>query len=262
MDFSLIRGVVLDMDGVLWRDDDPLPGLVEFFEFIRSSNIAYTLATNNSYRTPAAYIGKLTKMGVADVDESLVITSSTATADYMRQHYPSGTRVYIVGGSGLQESLQNAGYMIVDDNAAVVVAGIDPQLTYEKLKRATFQIRAGADFIGTNPDKTFPTPEGLTPGAGSVLAAIEAATDRKPIVIGKPDTPMLETALRIMETPAEQTLMIGDRLDTDILGGQRAGMKTLLVLSGISTQADITKTGIIPDAIFAHLLDLTLAWRA
>jgi 4-nitrophenyl phosphatase len=135
-------------------------------------------------------------------------------------------------------------------------------LTYEKLKRATFQIRAGADFIGTNPDKTFPTPEGLTPGAGSVLAAIAAATDRQPIVIGKPETSMLETALRIMGTPAAQTLMVGDRLDTDILGGQRAGMKTAFVLSGVSTRADITRTGITPDGIYEHLLDLTHAWRS
>jgi 4-nitrophenyl phosphatase len=192
----------------------------------------------------------------------LVITSASATADYMRQHYPTGTKVYIVGGNGLRESLTNAGFEVVEDGAQVVAAGIDPQLTYEKLKRATFQIRAGADFIGTNPDKTFPTPEGLTPGAGSVLAAIAAATDRQPIVIGKPETPMLETALRIMGTAAAQTLMVGDRLDTDILGGQCAGMKTAFVLSGVSTREDIARTGIIPDGIYEHLLDLTHAWRS
>ncbi len=261
MDLSQIRGVVLDMDGVLWRDDVPLPGLVGFFELLRANNIGFTLATNNSYKTPAAYLAKLEKMGVIGVDESLIITSATATADYMRQHYPAGTKVYIVGGNGLNEALSSAGYLIVEEGAGVVVAGIDPQLTYEKLKRATFQIRAGADFIGTNPDKTLPTPEGLTPGAGSVLAAIATATDRQPIVIGKPDTPMLETALRILGTAPENTLMVGDRLDTDILGGQRVGMKTAFVLSGVSTREDITLTGIVPDGIFEHLLDLTLLWQ-
>ncbi len=261
MDLSQIRGVVLDMDGVLWRDDDPLPGLVEFFDMLRANGIAYTMATNNSYKTPAAYLGKLAKMGVTGVDESLVITSATATADYMHQTYPQGTKVYVVGGNGLRESLTNAGFEIVDDGARVVAAGIDPQLTYEKLKRATFQIRGGADFIGTNPDKTFPTPEGLVPGAGSVLAALEAATDRQPIVIGKPETPMLETALRIMGTTREQTLMIGDRLETDILGGQRAGMKTLLVLTGVATREDIARMDITPDMVFESLLDLTRTWR-
>jgi 4-nitrophenyl phosphatase len=262
MDLSQIRAVALDMDGVLWRDDEALPGLVEFFEFLRANKIAYSMATNNSYKTPSAYIAKLAKMGVTDVDETLVMTSATATADYMRQHYPAGTKVYIVGGNGLREALSGAGYMSVEKGASVVVAGIDPQLTYEKLKRATMQIRAGADFIGTNADKTFPTPDGLVPGAGSVLAAIEAATDRQPIVIGKPATPMLESSLKVMGTTAAETLMIGDRLETDILGGQRAGMKTLLVLTGVSTHADIALTGIAPDVVFGTLADLTRAWRA
>ncbi|MFN8375515.1 MAG: HAD-IIA family hydrolase [Anaerolineae bacterium] len=262
MDLASIRAVTLDMDGVLWRDDTPMPGLREFFDFIRANNIAYTLATNNSYKTPAAYVAKLLNMGVMDVDEALVITSATATADYMRQHYPVATRVYVVGGNGLREALADAGMEVVDEGARVVVAGIDPQLTYDKLKHATLQIRAGADFIGTNPDKTFPTPEGLAPGAGSVLAAIAAATDRQPIVIGKPDTPMLETALRIMGTSADHTLMVGDRLDTDILGGQRTGMKTAFVLTGVSTRADIALTGIVPDGVYEHLLDLTRAWQA
>lgn len=262
MELSQIDGVVMDMDGVLWRSDKPLPGLVEFFELIRARRIGYALATNNSYKTAAAYIGKLAGMGVNGIDETCVITSATATADYIRTHYPPGTTVHVLGGSGLREALSAAGCVLVEDGARVVAAGIDPQLTYEKLKRATFLIRAGADFIGTNPDTTFPTPEGLTPGAGSILAALAAATDKQPVVIGKPETPMLDSALRVLDTVSERTLMLGDRLETDILGGQRVGMKTALVLTGVSTREDIARTGITPDAVYSDLNELTRAWQA
>lgn len=261
MSLSQINGVVLDMDGVLWRGDQALPGLPDFFTFLRAVQIPFALATNNSFATPESYIAKLAYMNVPDISPDVVITSSTATADYLQQHYSPETTIHVVGGKGLREAITAAGYAQVDNGAQLVVAGIDPYLTYDKLKRAALLIRAGAGFIGTNPDKTYPTPEGLVPGAGSILAALEAATDVKPVVIGKPETPMLQTALRVLGTRVENTLMIGDRLETDILGGQRAGMKTALVLTGVSTEVEIISSGIMPDFVFADLPALVAAWQ-
>jgi 4-nitrophenyl phosphatase len=134
----------------------------------------------------------------------------------------------------------------------VVVAGLDWDLTYAKLKRASYLIRRGADFIGTNPDTTYPAPEGPVPGTGSMLAALRAATGRVPVVIGKPYPPMYEAALKVLGTPASQTLMIGDRIDTDISGAMPLGLRTALVLTGISTRADLAD-GIHPDGVFDNI---------
>ncbi len=260
MKFSTIAGVVLDMDGVLWRGEQPLPGMQALFQWLDESGLPFVLATNNSSKTQADYIAKLARMDVYSVVERNIVTSGTATAAYMQTRYMPGTEVLVVGMSGLKQILMDAGFDVVDQNPKVVVGGVDFNLSYDRLRDACLAIRAGADFIGTNPDLTFPTPEGLVPGAGSILAAMQAATDVEPIVIGKPANPMFQTALDIMGTPPSNTLMIGDRLNTDIIGAQAVGMQTALVFTGVSTPEDLEKEGVWPDVAYEGLPELLKAW--
>jgi 4-nitrophenyl phosphatase len=248
-----IDALILDMDGVLWRGDEALPGLVPFFEFLRLRQIPFMLATNNSSRPPEQYIAKLAAMGVSGVDPRHIVTSSTATAVYLQAHYPPQTRVYVVGMEGVREALTGAGFVLSDNHAEIVVAGLDLDFSYATAKKAALLIRAGATFIGTNPDVTLPTPEGLIPGAGSILAMLEAAGGKPPLVIGKPEPAMFEVALRLLQTLPERTLMIGDRLDTDIFGAYRAGLKTALVLTGVSQVVDIPLNEVKPDYVFENL---------
>jgi 4-nitrophenyl phosphatase len=253
MSFSQISGVISDMDGVLWQGDEPLPGLVEFFEFLRARGIPYVLATNNSSKTRADYLAKLAGMGVYNVSEQHIVTSGTATASYLCAHYPLDTPVHVFGSDSLRHVIREAGYRLTDEeDARVVVAGLDWELTYAKLKRAHYLISRGADFIGTNPDTTYPAPGGPVPGTGSMIAALRAATGREPVIIGKPFSPMYEAALSLLGTPLTKTLMIGDRLDTDISGAATMGMPTALVLTGISTRADLND-GLQPDGVFDGL---------
>ncbi|MBN2305815.1 MAG: HAD-IIA family hydrolase [Anaerolineae bacterium] len=258
--FDAIRAVVLDMDGVLWRGGDILPGVPAFFDFAQQQGISYAFATNNSSKTVDNYIDRLTNVGIP-VGPEQIITSAVATADYIRQRYPVETPVYIIGQQGIRQALAERGFSEDPARAELIVVGIDFDIGYEKFKIATLRIRAGADFIGTNGDRTFPTPEGLVPGNGSLLALIEAATDQAPIVIGKPETAMFEVALDRLGTTPAQTLMIGDRLGTDILGAQRAGLKTALVLTGITSAEEARTADIQADAVFESLADIQAAWE-
>jgi 4-nitrophenyl phosphatase len=249
------------MDGVLWRGGDVLPGVDAFFAFLQQHDIAFALATNNSTKTVESYVEHLNRIGVPARPEH-VITSSVATADYVSHHYPPGTPVYIIGQAGIREALAARGYPEDPANAKIVVVGLDFEVTYDKLKTAALRIRAGADFIGTNGDRTFPTPEGLVPGNGSLLATIQTATDVEPIVIGKPETAMFTVALERLGTTADQTLMIGDRLETDILGAQRAGLPTALVLTGITTAEEARVAAIQADGVYDSLATLHAGWAA
>lgn len=265
MKFSQITGVVMDMDGVLWRGDVPLPGLHDLFDWLRESGTPFALATNNSTRTPAEYAAKLARMGVVDVPERNIVTSSTATATYLQARYPAGTHIYVFGMDALRTVVLSAGFEIAGDDEMppVAVIGGDFEMTYTKLKRASLVLQAGAYFVSTNTDKTFPSPEGLIPGAGSMLAAIEAAAGRSPdVVIGKPNAPMFEAALKVTGTSAETTLMIGDRLETDILGAKNAGMKAALLFTGVNTPDDLTADAetVWPDVAYEGLPDLVRAW--
>jgi 4-nitrophenyl phosphatase len=257
MNFSAIDGLIMDMDGVLWRGDVPLPGMTELFAFLRARAIPFALATNNSSKSQLDYVNKLAGLGVTGIEERQIVTSGTATVDYLLSHYPAGTAVHVLGGDGLKRMIAAAGFPL-SDQAGVVVAGIDTGLTYDKLKRAAYLIQAGADFIGTNDDVTFPMPDGLAPGAGSILAALQAATGRTPLVMGKPGAAMFEAALRVIGVAADRALMLGDRLNTDIIGAQRAGLKAALVLTGVSTRAEAEQAA--PDAIYNDLHEFLDAW--
>ena len=255
-----IRALIIDMDGVLYRGSTPLPGLHDFFGLLERLSVDFSLATNNSSRTPQDYVTKLAGMNVA-VKPERIITSSTATALYLKGQAPSGAPVYLIGERGIQAALEEQGFRSVNDGAEYVVVGMDRHLSYQKLRKATLLIRDGAAFVGCNPDKTFPTEEGLVPGCGTILAALEAATDQPPLVIGKPRPTMFQLAMESMRAHRETTAVLGDRLETDILGGIDAGLATILVLSGVTRQDDLAGSGIRPRWIFEDLVDLVPAWR-
>jgi 4-nitrophenyl phosphatase len=256
-----IKAIVSDMDGVLWRGDEPLPGLIPLFDFLRERDLPFILATNNSRKTQDDYIHKLSKMGIKDIQHYNIITSGTATASYLQTQYPKGTKLYVIGGDGLKQTLVHAGFALTEESAEVVVCGIDFDLTYNKMRTATLQIRKGAPFIGTNPDSSFPSPEGLVPGAGSILAMLESASDVTPTIIGKPARAMFESALRTLGTDPSETLMLGDRIGTDIQGAQAVGIQTALVLTGVETEASVKANEIQPDFVFAGLPELIEALR-
>jgi 4-nitrophenyl phosphatase len=244
-----IKGLIIDMDGVLWKDKEAIIDLPLVFKIIRQEGLKFTLATNNSSRTPRQYQEKLRGFGV-EVEINEIITSSMAAAHLLKKRFPAGGPVYLVGETGLTEGFAESGFFQSEEDPIAVVVGLDRQFTYAKLKAANQFIRKGAVFYGTNPDRTFPTPKEITPGAGSIIAAVEAACGMTPIIAGKPEPLMLQFALEKMNCLAEQTIQVGDRLDTDILGGFRAGCKTALVLSGISTQADLAEWEPKPDFVF------------
>ncbi|MBC8509027.1 MAG: HAD-IIA family hydrolase [Anaerolineales bacterium] len=228
-----IRALIIDMDGVLWRGEQLIADLPPIFEEIEQLELKVIMATNNSTRTPANYVEKLRTYEV-ELSNWQVINSAEATAQYLSKIYPQGGPVYVVGESGLVESLESKGFTINAKDVLTVVAGMDRDLNYAKIDRAAALIRAGAKFIGTNPDRTFPTPNGLMPGAGTSLAAIEAASYVSPVIIGKPQPIIFEIALERLGVKPEEALMVGDRLETDIAGGQRIGCPVGLVLSGVT----------------------------
>ena len=252
-----IKALILDMDGVLWRDDTPIGDLPAIFACIRERGLKVALATNNATRTIEKHLEKLAGFGLK-LEPWQIISSAIAAADMLGKRFPDGGAVFIVGENGIQHALKERGFTPIIDPAdkttpVAVVSSFDRSVTYAKLSRATLHIRAGAPFYGTNPDKTFPTPEGLVPGAGAILASIEAATGVEPIIIGKPQPAMMYMALERLGTTPEETLVVGDRLETDIAAGHAAGCKTSLVFSGVSTgeQADYWRPS--PDFIVEDL---------
>ncbi len=262
LDIQSIRGVIMDVDGVLWRGDEPIPGAAEFIAFLQSRNIPFALATNNSNKSPEDYQAKLTALKLGELSADQIVTSGKATASYMKQHYPAGTPVHVLGGDGLRLLMQRAGMALTDEQpCTAVVVGIDFTLSYDKVRRANTLIRGGADFVGTNADATFPMPDGPAPGAGSILALLATATGKKPVVIGKPNAAMYQAALDVIGTTPEETLMVGDRIDTDIAGAQAFGMKGALVLTGVSTRQEAESSVQPPDIMLDNLLALVSLWR-
>ncbi len=256
---SPIKAVISDMDGVLWRGAVKLPGMEALFDLLFAREIDFVLATNNSRSTPGDYVRKLADLGVAGIEPRHIVTSGTATVSYLQARYAAGAGMYVLGGDGLKQLIVRAGFQLVESGAEAVVCGIDFDLTYNKLRAATLLIRGGADFIGTNPDSSFPSPEGLVPGAGSILALVEAASGIGPTIIGKPRRGMFEAALRQLGAQPSETLMIGDRINTDIAGAQALGLPTALVLTGVETRDSLSKSAVQPDYVYAGLPGLVKA---
>jgi 4-nitrophenyl phosphatase len=254
--------VVFDMDGVLYRGKVPLPGVAELLALLDQRGVAYACATNNATMTPQEFTAKLATMGITMPPERIV-TSPVATRRYLETRNPRGTKLYCIGMNGLRTALFSDGYFVEDDaHPEYVVVGMDFQVTYPQLRRACLHIRAGATFIGTNPDTTFPAEDGIVPGCGALLALLRAGSEIEPYIIGKPGPALFDASISILGAEAARTLTVGDRLDTDIAGAQAAGLASALVLTGISTRESLERSPVQPDAVFADLPALTAAWRA
>jgi 4-nitrophenyl phosphatase len=260
IDLNQFHAVLLDMDGVLYRGPQPLPGVNELLALFARRGITYACVTNNSTLTPEQYEAKLAQMGIA-IPAARVITSSVATRRYLESQAPRGTPAYYIGMHGLHEALFGDEYFVYDERQpGFVVVGLDFEATYAKFRTAALAIRAGARFIGTNPDVTLPTDVGIVPGAGSLLALLRAATGVEPFVIGKPAPAMLEAAIDILHADPRRTLVVGDRLDTDIAGAAAAGLASALVLTGVATQEELELSALKPEVVFPGLPELVAAW--
>jgi 4-nitrophenyl phosphatase len=198
-------------------------------------------------------------MGV-QVSPEEVLTSGQTLARVLARKYPAGTRVHVFGMQALRDAIAEQGFVLADDDVDLVVASMDREVTYEKLKRAALLIRGGARFYATNLDPTVPTEEGLAPGTGSLIATLQTATGVQPMAVGKPEPAMFELALDQMNARPETTAMLGDRADTDIVGAQRAGLISICVLSGSSTRAEFEAVGL--DFIFEDIADLLNTWQS
>ena len=252
-----LRALILDMDGVLWKNNDPIGDLPSIFTEIDQLGLQVILATNNATKSIQMFVDKLAAFNVK-IEPWQVINSAEATAHYLAQLHPEGGPVFIIGEKGLEEILLEKGFTSSAENPLAVVAALDHGINYEKTRKATLFIRAGVPFIGTNPDRTFPTPEGQVPGAGSILAMLEAATDISPVVIGKPNPAMYQFALERLGLSPEEVLVVGDRLETDILGAQKLGSPCALVLSGVTDEEKAWQWDPAPDMIAENLTQIIL----
>jgi 4-nitrophenyl phosphatase len=206
------------------------------------------------------YVEKLARMGVT-VQVGEVLTSSLGVAHYLLSHYPQGSRVYAIGEEGLTDALQEAGFVLSYRHPVAVVVGLDRDITYAKLRQAALLIRSGVPFLATNPDTTLPVPEGQVPGSGAIVAAVAAATDRQPLFIGKPEPFLMEQGMQRMGALRENTAAIGDRPETDVLSAQRAGILSILTLSGVTDNARLATFDIHPDIVLQDIQTLTWAWK-
>ena len=258
-----IKNLILDMDGVLWRGDVPMPGLAEFFETLQKKDIGVVMATNNASKTPQQYVAKLAKFGVT-VSEEQIFTSAEATGDYLQRTYKPGVKAFVVGDVGLVTAVRSRSFQMLSveevmggETAVFIVAGFNPHAEYNQMAAGALLIHKGADFIGTNPDLTFPSEYGPLPGAGSFLAFLQAGTGVEPTVIGKPGPLIFQMAMAKLGGTPQNTAMVGDRLETDIAGGKAAGIQTILVLSGISQRDDVVQAhNLKPDYIFADIKEI------
>lgn len=249
-----VKGVLLDMDGVIYRGNTLLPDVLEFLDFLEASRRSVLYVTNNATRTPAMFVDKLAAMGIQAVP-SQILTSAEATGGWMERHAPAGSKVQLVGGAGVWSALLARGFEPANSptDAQYVVVGMDFNLDYRKVADATLAIAAGAEFIGTNEDATFPSEEGDIPGAGSIVALLKTATGKTPTVIGKPYPGMFEEAMARLGLSPDECLMVGDRYETDIQGAQELSIWTAGVCTGVTSWAEFKAMERPPNFVFRDM---------
>ena len=245
---------LMDMDGVLVHEDTLVPGADAFLGELRSNGTPFMVLTNNSIRTPRDLRARLLRTGL-DIPEESIWTSALATATFLANQRPEGS-AYVVGESGLTTALHDIGYELTDSDPDYVVLGETRTYSFEAITTAIRLVERGARFIATNPDPTGPSLEGSLPATGAVAALITRATGREPYFVGKPNALMMRSALRAIGAHSASTVMIGDRMDTDIVAGLEAGLQTLLVLTGISTRSSVELYPYRPTRIIESVADL------
>lgn len=248
------RGYLIDMDGVIYRGNEMIPGAIEFVAMLRANGTPFLFLTNNSQRTRRDMSTKLQRMGF-DVEERHVFTCAMATARFLAAQKPGGT-AYVIGEGGLLNALHANGYSIVDHDADYVVVGEGRTFTFEMVEHAVNLVMEGAKLVATNLDPNCPTPRGTRPGCGAITAMIETATQVKAFSVGKPSPIMMRQARKELGLSSGQTTMIGDTMETDILGGVQMGYRTVLVLSGGTSEKDLGNYGYKPDLIVNSIADL------
>jgi len=247
-------GYLIDMDGVVYRDSQLIPGAQRFIAELQDSSIPFMFLTNNSQRTRRDIVTKLRRLGI-DVGEENVFTCAMATARFLAQQKPHGT-AYVIGEGGLLQALHNHGYSVVDKDPDYVVIGEGRTVSFEMVETALNLVLGGAKLVATNMDPNCPTTHGTRPGCGAIVAMIEAASGIKAFSVGKPSPIMMRVARKELNLDAQPTIMIGDTMETDILGGVQMGYHTVLVLSGSTKTHDLSQFAYAPDKIVDSLATL------
>lgn len=243
-----------DMDGVLVHEEHPIPGAAEFIDALKTSGLHFLVLTNNSIYTPRDLRARLLAAGI-DVPEKAIWTSALATAKFLEDQRPGGS-AYVIGEAGLTTALHEVGYVMTDRDPDYVVLGETRTYSFEAITRAVRLIEGGARFIATNPDPSGPSQQGTLPATGSVAALISTATGRKPYYVGKPNPLMMRSALNRLEAHSETTVMVGDRMDTDIVSGLEAGLRTILVLTGSTRPHQVENFPYRPTRVVDSVADL------
>jgi NagD protein len=247
---------LIDMDGVLISGKTMIPGAREFIERLTARNIQFLVLTNNSIYTPGDLAHRLQLIGLP-IPRERIFTSAMATARFLQSQHHNGS-AFVVGESGLTEAIHDAGYVLTDMRPDYVVLGETYSYNLERITRAIRLVAAGAKFVATNPDPTGPTDEGIVPACGAMAALIERATGKSPFFIGKPNPFMMRSALNYLGVHSENTVMIGDRMDTDVIAGVESGMGTILVLTGVTRREDVSRYPYQPTRICASVAEIEL----
>jgi NagD protein len=251
---ATIETYLMDMDGVLVHEERLIPGADRFIKALQAAGLPFLVLTNNSIYTPRDLAARLGATGL-EVPAEAIWTSALATARFLDAQRPEGT-AYVIGEAGLTTALHERGYVLGDRDPDYVVLGETRSYSLEAITRAIRLIEAGARFIATNPDPTGPSPAGPQPATGAVAALISRATGVEPYFVGKPNPLMMREALRAIDAHSETTVMIGDRMDTDIVAGMEAGLETVLVLSGITTREEAERFPFLPSCVVDSVADL------
>jgi NagD protein len=247
-------GFLIDMDGVMYRGNQLIPGADRFVAELLARDIPFLFLTNNSQRTRRDMVVKLRRLGI-DVSDDHIFTCAMATARFLAAQKPHGT-AYVIGEGGLLHALHHNGYSVVDHDPDYVVVGEGRVFSFEMMEAAVRMIAAGAKLVATNPDPNCPTAHGPRPGCGAIVAMLEAATGRKAFSVGKPSPVMMRMARKQLGLETARTTMIGDTMETDILGGVQLGYRTILVLSGGTRREDLPLFAFRPDEIVESVADL------
>jgi NagD protein len=248
------KNYITDMDGVLVRGKSLIPGAAEFISRLRELGVEYLVLTNNPLYTPVDLAHRLQSMGL-DIPPERIFTSAMATARFLQSQRPNGT-AYVIGESGLTEAIHHEGYVITDIDPEYVVLGETHTYNIAQITKGIRLVMAGARFIATNPDTSGPSEHGIVPACGAMAALIEKASEKAPFFVGKPNPLMMRTALNYLGVHSEDTIMVGDRMDTDIVAGVESGMETVLVLTGVTTREGVEQFPYRPTHIVASVADI------